>query len=256
MKVSIIGTGNVATQLALGLEASGVTIHEIYGRDISKARLLTQKLYVADVKSDLNFNKSQADIVIICVSDSAIEDIAATISLPESKVLLHTSGSVPMSLLKKYHNNVGVLYPLQSISKEKKTNWKEVNLVINCSNENYLDRILQIAQGLSKNIYRYSDEQRKAMHLAAVFGSNFTNHLIKIVKDISDAEGLEFEMFHNLIKNTVDKAFEMGPENSQTGPAIRHDTETIEEHLNLIEGTQKLDIIYQLFTSHIQDSYK
>lgn len=256
MKISIIGTGNVATQLALGLEQKGLSVVEVYGRNASKAKALINKLYIANYVSSLDFRNSPADVFIICVSDNAIEEVAQNIMLPPQALLLHTSGSVPMQLLTNYHSNVGILYPLQSISLQKSTQWQEVNLVINCNQENTLPLLVKLASKLSPNVYRYSDEQRKAMHLAAVFGSNFTNHLLKIVKDIADAEGLDFGLFRSLILNTVQKAFDIGPEASQTGPAIRNDQGIIDAHLDMLKDSQGLEELYQMLTKHIQATYQ
>src|SRR4051812_11909673 len=117
MKVSIIGTGNVATQLALGLEHIGLVVDEVYGRNATSLKQLIQKLYVSEPKTDLDFSDSQASVIFVCVSDSAIAEIAQQVIVPDGCILVHTSGSVPLTALARYHDRVGVFYPLQSISK-------------------------------------------------------------------------------------------------------------------------------------------
>jgi predicted short-subunit dehydrogenase-like oxidoreductase (DUF2520 family) len=255
MKISIVGTGNVATQLAMGFEAAGISIGEISGRTKSKLKAVVNRLYVAEAKYDLDFRDTDADVLFLCVSDAAIEEVASRLRLPEQVLLVHTSGALPMSILEKYHSNIGVFYPLQSISLAKQTDWAQVPLVINANYDKNTATLLALAKKLSMHIYRYSDEQKKAMHLAAVFGSNFTNHLLKIVKDISEAEGLDFQIFKSLVQNTVTKAFDIGPENGQTGPAIRGDEQTIKSHLAMLEGSQDLDRIYKILSGHIRDTY-
>lgn len=256
MKVSIIGTGNVATQLALGLEYHGFSIDEIYGRHNHTLRALVQKLYVADAKTDLDFSESPASIIFICVADDAIASVSSQIILPKDTILVHTSGSVPIGVLSSHHKQVGVFYPLQSISKTKVLDWAGVPLILNASSDSALKVLYSIARKLSDKVYEYDDNQRKALHLAAVFGSNFTNHLLKIVKDISDAENLDFQMFRGLVLNTVQKAFDIGPEQGQTGPAIRNDQKTMQKHFDMLQGSQDLDKIYELLSRHIQQTYK
>ena len=255
MKVSLIGTGNVATQLAQGLEARGFTIDEIYGRDVQKLRQVVGKLYVAEGKSDLDFGDTKSALIVVCVQDAAIEAVARELILPESCLLVHTSGSVPMEALSSYHDRVGVFYPLQSISKNKNMDWLDVPIILNAKYAPDLDLLRKVALKLTGKVYMYNDEQRKALHLAAVFGSNFNNHLLKIVKDISEAEGLDFQMFKSLVVNTVYKAFEIGPEQAQTGPAIRNDKETMRKHLEMLDGSSDLNKIYKMLSAHIQETY-
>lgn len=256
MKVSIIGTGNVATQLALGLEQQGFTVDEIYGRNAQHLKQLVQKLYVSEAKSDLDFSDSEASIIFMCVSDAAIADVAKEILLPPDCILVHTSGSMSLDILAKYHDQVGVFYPLQSISKSKTVSWAQVPIVLHAYDANVLNILKKVASSLSKEVHVYNDTQRKAMHLAAVFGSNFTNHLLKIVKDISEAEDLDFQMFRSLVLNTVEKAFDIGPEQGQTGPAIRNDKHTMQKHMDMLEGSQDLERIYDLMSRHIIQTYK
>lgn len=256
MKVSIVGTGNVATQLAMGLEHQDFTVDEVYGRNTQSLKQLVQRLYVSESKTDLDFSESEASLIFICVSDVAIAEVAKEIQIPQNCILVHTSGSMPLDLLSKYHDRVGVFYPLQSISKHKTVDWSQVPIIVHAEDPTTLKVLKKVASVLSKEVYVYDDAQRKALHLAAVFGSNFTNHLLKIVKDISEAEGLDFHMFRSLVQNTVEKAFDIGPEQGQTGPAIRNDKPTMQKHMDMLEGSQDLERIYELMSKHIIQTYR
>ena len=82
------------------------------------------------------------------------------------------------------------------------------------------------------------------LHLAAVFVNNFTNHMLVQGREIALKAGFSFEILSPLIQETIAKALELGPENSQTGPAVRNDKNTIEKHLELLSFSPELPRIY------------
>ncbi len=254
MKISILGTGNVGTQLAKGLETAGHSIIEIYSRHLAAASNLCIKLYEAEPTTSLDFSKSKAQIFILCVSDDAIALLAKKIKLPPQGILVHTSGTVSMAALGSQGH--GVFYPLQTISKSKKTNWAQVPICLESKNEEVKLVLIALGHSLSQKVYSIDYEQRKALHVAAVFACNFTNHLLKIAKDITETEGMKFEMLHSLVQETVSKAFTLSPEEGQTGPAIRKDNKTLNEHRLFLNHNDTLTQFYNLFSESIRETYQ
>lgn len=253
MKISIIGTGNVGTQLAKGLENAGHTIVEIYGRHLAAASNLCVKLYEAEPTTSLDFSKSKAQVFIICILDDSISSIAKKIKLPPQAILVHTSGTVSLAALGP--SGQGVFYPLQTISKTKKTNWAQVPICIEAKSKEAKEVLIAIGHSLSQKVYSLDSEQRKALHVAAVFACNFTNHLLKIAKDITETEGMKFEILQSLVQETVNKAFLLSPEEGQTGPAIRKDQKTITQHLEFLSHNETLTNFYNLFSESIKETY-
>jgi predicted short-subunit dehydrogenase-like oxidoreductase (DUF2520 family) len=253
-KVSIIGSGNVATHLALTLENKGHFVNEIYSRNLANANKLVSKLYNTEVKENLDFSSSESEIYIISVSDDAIEVVAENLIIPPTGILVHTSGSMPMSVLNLSScQNLGVFYPLQTFSRNKKVNFNEIPICIEATNKVTLAFIKNLASSISKKVVPIDSEQRMVLHIAAVLSCNFTNHLFTCSKEVLQKRNLNFDLLKPLIVETVNKALEIGPENSQTGPALRKDFETLDKHYNFLQYDRSLAEMYKIISQDIID---
>lgn len=230
ISVAIIGNGNVATHLF-------------------NAFTKANKVSVTKINSRKSTIISDADVTIIAVSDDSISKVSEKIS---SNFIVHTSGSVTMKSLKN-KGRKGVFYPLQSFSKNKKVNFNEVPFCLEAESEKDLELLEKLASYIGQKIYRITSEQRKKLHVAAVFVNNFTNHLYKIGNDICDEYNVPFEVLHPLIQETATKIETLSPKNAQTGPAARNDKKTIKNHLDLLNKQQQK--IYKLLTKSIQNGY-
>jgi len=255
-EISFIGAGNVAWHLAPALDNAGFKVGQVYSRDQGNAQKLIERLYEAEWQPDLDFSDSPSKLFFITVKDSAIEDIATEIVLPENAVVVHTSGSQPLSILGYLPTeNIGVFYPLQTFTKTRKIHFKEIPVCIEGQNNETYTLLQSVAESISDNVYRVDSIDRKTLHLAAVFACNFTNHLYTVARQLLERKGLDFEMFLPLIHETVNKSLEIGPENSQTGPAIRKDMTVIEDHLQYLSYDEQLSRIYRNLTEHIIVTY-
>ncbi len=256
--VSIIGSGNLAWHLAPALDNAGFAIKEVCSANPKHAEALTERLYRAEVKATLDFSTSTSSVFIIAASDDSIKEIAQEIILPDEVILVHTSGSQPLNLLQfAATNHVGVFYPLQTFSKtKKKVDFKDVPIFIESSDEETERVLMQMASAVSTIVRRVGSEERKALHVAAVFASNFTNHMLTISGDILRQNSLSFDLLIPLITETINKSLMMGPQNSQTGPARRGDLQVLDSHLEFLKENERVAEIYKLITQHIIDQYE
>lgn len=190
----------------------------------------------------------KADITILTVSDDAIAEVSSKMT---NDLVVHTSGSFAMDDLKNTTKK-GVFYMLQTFSKDKKVDFSKVPFCLEAETEEDLQLLMKLADLLGKNIYRITSAQRKILHVAAVFVNNFTNHLYKIGDDICNNNNIPFEILHPLIEETSTKIKMLPPKEAQTGPAIRKDSNTIKNHLNLLNENQQE--IYKLITKSIQNT--
>lgn len=228
ISILIVGKGNVGTQLHEAFQSiDALNVQWISSRDLDVI--------------------PKTDITIIAVSDDAIAAVSSKIV---NDFVVHTSGSVPLSALKN-NTRKGVFYPLQTFSKDKKVDFKQVPFCLEATTKKDVKLLETLAGFLSQKIYHISSEQRKAMHVAAVFANNFTNHLYKIAHDICDTHQIPFEILHPLINETANKIKVLPPALAQTGPAIRKDAATIKNHLFLL--TEKQQEIYTILTKSIQN---
>lgn len=228
ISVLIVGKGNVATHLCNAFNN-------------------IDKIKVSQINSRKLNSIPKADVTILAVSDDAIAEVSAKIN---NDLVVHTSGSVSLKDLKNTQRK-GVFYMLQTFSSEKKVDFNEVPFCIETEDKSDFQLLESLAKLIGKKVYRINSEQRKSLHVAAVFVNNFTNHLYKIGNDICDTYNVPFEVLKPLIKETALKLDELTPQSSQTGPAVRNDKKTIKKHLNLLNKSQQN--IYNILTKSIQN---
>jgi predicted short-subunit dehydrogenase-like oxidoreductase (DUF2520 family) len=254
-KIAILGAGNIAWHLAPALEDAGHEITEVYARDLDKATQITERVYSAEPKDDLDFSESEAEIFILAVKDDAIAEVADAVILPEGSILVHTSGAISLDVLGYSSASfIGIFYPLQSFTKGKKIDFEEVPFLLESDDEGSLQKLKKLAKSLSPLTYLVRSRDRKAVHVAAVFASNFTNHMIRISEEIMRRQGLDFEMLKPLIIETISKCLQIGAKNAQTGPAIREDYDTMEEHHRFLNFNDQIAEIYRVISQDIIDS--
>lgn len=253
-KIAILGAGNVAWHLAPALENIGHEVMQIYARDIRQATKITERLYMAEPTDLVDFSESNAEIFILAVTDSGIPNLADEVILPEGSLLVHTSGSQPLSILGYSSASfTGIMYPLQSFTKGRKLDFAEVPFLIESEDDSSLTKIRNLATSLSGQVYDVKSTDRKAIHIAAVFASNFTNHLIRIAEEIIEKQGLDFEILKPLLVESLSKTLEIGAKNAQTGPASRADVDTLEDHLQFLRKNDTISEIYRLISQDIMD---
>lgn len=256
MKIVIIGSGNLATQLSLALKDAGKEIVQIFSRTEEHASELANKLGCAHTTNPDEIDKN-ADIYIFSVKDDALSHLAASICNERPNALfLHTAGSVPMDIFKGYASRYGVLYPMQTFSKNRRVDFHEIPCFIEASNEKSLATIRSLAESISGHVVDCDSEKRKKMHLAAVFACNLTNHCYRLAERVLEAEQIDFKLFLPLIDETAKKVSEMSPKDAQTGPMIRYDVEVMNRQLALIPDDLTRQI-YRLMAESIHlDSTK
>ena len=254
MDVTIIGAGNVAWHLAPALDNCGFAIKHVYNRTPVGAKQLIKRLYHSSQLNSLDFSALETRLFILCASDDAMEEIIDEIVLPENATLIHTSGSKPMELLENAAPvSSGVLYPLQTFSKTRKVDFKEIPILIESSDDETHDLLIKIGSSLSQTVTSTSSEKRKNIHLAAIFANNFTNYMLSQSEQLLDEINLDFDLLKPLIIETINKAMELGPQNAQTGPARRADYQVIDEHLQLLD--EKKQELYQTISQQILEHY-
>lgn len=247
--IVIIGAGNTATHFASALLKSRFKINQIFSRTKKSARALSAKIGCDYTTTIENIDKT-ADLYLFCLKDDVLGEIATKIKLP-GKIVCHCSGSMDISILKEISNYVGVLYPLQTLNKNMKVNFSEIPLCVEASDKKTKKLLGDLAAKLSYRVYFLSSEKRLMLHIAAVFCSNFTNHLYKISREVCVKNNIPFEILAPLIKQTSENGSATDPGLFQTGPAIRRDSKIIDIHLKQLATTPEAKKIYKLLTDSI-----
>jgi predicted short-subunit dehydrogenase-like oxidoreductase (DUF2520 family) len=252
MRTVIIGSGNTATVLGKKILAAGHQVLQVVGRNRATTERLAALLQ-ADV-ADVTGISKEADIFILAIPDNAIAEVATQLNL-DKKLVVHTAGSVSKDVLKECSRNYGILWPVQSLRKEI-NELPEIPFLIDANTPDNLAMIAEFASSMQGAVKIAGDEERLKLHLAAVMVSNFTNHLYTLADQYCRQEKLDFNLFHPLISSIAERVRHFEPARVQTGPAVRHDTRTIDKHLELLKEHPGLKELYALFTKNIGAMYK
>lgn len=255
-RISLIGSGRVAWQLAQALENAGHTIEEVWSRNRQNAARLVDHLYAARVHASLDFSHSRAEVFIVSITDAAVGEVVESLMLPPDALLLHTSGALPLEVLAPAANSYGVFYPLQTFSKGRMLDFSQVPFCLEASDKKSLKQLKRLGASLSSRLYELDGAKRRVLHVAAVFACNFTNHLLHISEEILEEQQIERELLHPLIAETVQKSMELGPASAQTGPAIREDRPVLEAHLQLLQQHPQWAELYYLLSEDIIRQHK
>jgi predicted short-subunit dehydrogenase-like oxidoreductase (DUF2520 family) len=248
-KVAIIGAGNLATNLGLALKKERFKIVEVYNRTRENGEILAKKVE-AHYVNDLTRLTLNADLYIISVSDNAIHEIAQHLFL-SNKLVVHTSGSVDMDILKGCSMNVGVLYSPQTFIKSRPVSFKNLPVCIEASNSETEQALLEIAGKLSGNVQSITSGQRSIIHLAAVFAGNFTNFMYTVSEELLMKNNLSFDLVKPIILQTASNVKEDHNFKRQTGPAVREDSEILKKHKTLLNSYPDYQQIYDLISGSI-----
>lgn len=256
LNVVCIGTGKLAYHLMPQLEANGCRIIQLYNRTSNHVQALAGRLHSPMITDKIENISSEADLYFFTLRDDVIPDVAEALrSLEDNhKIFVHCSGVTALDVLPFQRR--GSLYPLQSFSYANEINWPATPLLVTAIEQDVKSILKNLAQRISEKVYIVTDEQKSRLHLAAVFANNFSNHMLTVAAEICKDHGLSFDMLKPLIRQTFEKALASGPEESQTGPAIRHDQQSIDKHLHLLVDHPELEEIYRLITQHIQTTHQ
>ena len=248
MKVVFIGSGNLATHLSLAMKGAGIEVVQVYSQTESHASLLANKLSCSFTTEPASI-VIDADIYIFSVKDSALLDLIHKI--PQNKGLwLHTAGSVPMGVFEGYNDRYGVLYPLQTFSKNRDIDFSIVPVFIESNSAGDEAYLLSFAGKLTRQVISLSSEKRKHLHLAAVWACNFTNHMYLMASKILQEQSLSEAFLLPLIDETAAKVHQLSAREAQTGPAIRYDENIIEKHIELLSDPNMKEL-YRLISRNI-----
>lgn len=254
MDYSIIGTGNVAWFFAKRLKEAGHNCKGIYGRNARIATALAKEVY-ADDYGYLTDVKDNVDVCILAVSDAAIDEIAFQINLQQA-VLLHTAGSVSIDAIKNAAAHYGVLWPVYSILKADLPLHRQVPFAWEASSDKAKQQIHALIHSISDLAYEIKTEQRQWMHLAAVMGNNFINHLLVICEQICKDQHVPFSVLYPILQQTIERIKTHSPADMQTGPAKRGDQNTMEKHVEILQSYADWQALYQDLSKSIEKMYK
>jgi predicted short-subunit dehydrogenase-like oxidoreductase (DUF2520 family) len=253
MKIVLIGSGNVAWHLGSALKQAGYLIVQVVARNLDAGAELSMMLQCPLV--DTEHIDSSADLYIFAVKDDAIATMAKQLfgKVNPAGTVVHTSGATSIAVLERYFDQVGCIYPMQTFSKKKEIDMKGVPFFVTANLLEIESELRDMVSRISEKVQIINDNQRLSLHVAAVFASNFTNHMLAIAAEILHQQYLDFNLLQPLVVETITKAFQYAPIDGQTGPAVREDREVLEKHLKYLQNNIQYQKVYQAISESIID---
>lgn len=254
VKIFILGSGNVATHLSQAFARAGHQISGVYSRQLAHAAELAACLNQALATDELDFRVlPAADVYLLCLSDAAVAGFMKQARFPAEVVVAHTSGSLPLAVLADQQQiRPAVFYPIQTFSKHQPVDLASTPIAVEASDPEVAARMAALAASISQQVVALSSEERRHLHLAAVFACNFTNHLLGIGRELMARQQLDPTLLHPLIEATFRKALSQPPFQVQTGPAVRGDENILARQQELLEDAPLYREIYALLSESIR----
>lgn len=256
MNITLIGAGNLATQLGIAAREAGHAIIQVYSHTLCNATALAEQCGAQAIDS-LSKLSDTADIYVVAVKDAVLADVVSEACRGrEEKVFAHTAGSMPIDIFNGQARHYGVLYPMQTFSKQRKVDFSLIPVFTEYNDAKANSLITALANSLSDKVTALSSADRRHLHLAAVFACNFANHCFSLAADVMERHGMTFDMLLPLIDETVEKVHEMHPLRAQTGPAIRYDENVLSSQRSLLDGDDLAQTIYDTMSKSIHEKSK
>ena len=264
MKTVLIGAGNVATHLGPALQTAGCRIEQVWSHTRESASRLADRLDCAWTCDEMEV-LSDAELYVFSVRDAVLEDVARRVydhlldvrsfSAEENAgadaLFVHTAGSMSADALPAPRR--GVLYPMQTFSKNRAADFRRIPIFVESETDEAL--LMSLGEQISDRVLTLDGENRRILHLAAVFACNFTNHMYDLASRLLADHGIPFSVLLPLIDETVAKVHDMAPRDAQTGPAVRYDENVMRRQLAMLSDAQTAEI-YKLLSQSIHDKLR
>lgn len=255
-RVVVLGAGRVATHLVPALLGAGHSVEQVWSRSEASARALAERFHIA-YTDNLDSIILDADVYIVSIADSVLPEVAAKVvaSVGKSPLFVHTAGSVGIELWERCGAvNYGIIYPLQTFSKERPVDMHQVSLFVEASDDDALVKIEMLAHNLSGRVYRADSKRRARLHVAAVFACNFVNAMYDAAFHLLEEDGIPFEVLLPLIDETAAKVHTLVPHDAQTGPAVRGDADVMQSHMQTLAKQEELRAMYSQISNYISNN--
>jgi predicted short-subunit dehydrogenase-like oxidoreductase (DUF2520 family) len=250
LRFTLAGAGNVAWHMGRALLQKGHAIKQVLDRTAASSKQLAEELN-AESSGTPEDGVSDTDACLICVSDDAISSVIEQLK-PGNCLIMHTAGSVPLDVFRNKATNYGVLYPLQTFTKGRPLDYSHIPFLTEANTPENLGLINQVALSVSSHVTEADSTQRLFIHVAAIFASNFSNHMYAVAEKLAREYKMPFDLLKPLISETTSKAMDMSPLKAQTGPAVRGNMKIMEKHLELLRDHPRLQELYRMISEDIR----
>jgi predicted short-subunit dehydrogenase-like oxidoreductase (DUF2520 family) len=172
--------------------------------------------------------RDPAHVILLCVPDAAIRDVARGLTPGHGSWVAHTSGATPLSALDPHERRFG-LHPLQSFTRARGPEQLDgAYAAVTAETDEASETGFELARLLGLRPFALAEADRALYHAGAAIASNYLVTLYRTAGEIFEAVGAPAEGLRPLMQGVIDNGFEL------TGPISRGDWTTVDRHLEAI----------------------
>jgi predicted short-subunit dehydrogenase-like oxidoreductase (DUF2520 family) len=215
VNITIVGTGKAGSSFAIALREAGHVVALIHHDEVSTI--------------------ASTDVILLCVPDDHIKEVAKRIPLSDSYVVAHVAGSRGLAELESQHRS-GFMHPLAALPSAEIGAKRLAGALYSVGGDDVIEELVGSLQGRT---IRLSDDQRIGYHATASVAANHVVALAGHVQVLAESVGLSLEDFLPLAQQALDDVSTLGVRAALTGPASRADMATIDAHLASIPESER-----------------
>lgn len=252
LRISIIGSGNVATHIARRLLEQSVKIVQICSKNLENAQLLAAQVNAQAICQLGDLDTKSIDFVWVLSNDDALATIAP--SLPKNTFVVHSAGAKGLSVFEQ-QQHAAIIYPLYSFSKNVPVHFDALSLFLCVKQKEDAQKIESWARLIAPSTTWVTENDLLRLHTAAVIACNFSNFMFTLANELLAQSEIPFSVLQNLLVTTVEKAVHFSPFEMQTGPAKRGDAQTLAAHQKILLENPEILAIYNYLSEKIHTLY-
>jgi len=260
--IALVGPGKVGSAVAQKLHQTGYPIISVISRQLKRA---TEACHFIGcdptlASSDLE-SAGKADLILLAVPDDQIAKLASELARhPQAlsgKTLIHFSGLHPAACMRTVQHSAAVLsiHPLLPFANRQVAS----KTLAGCpcaleGDEQSLQLGTRLIEAIKGRAFHISPEKKTLYHTSACIASNFFVTLLATARDLLVDCGVSADEAISLLLPLVQASFDnvsaLGPEQGLTGPIVRGDWGTVEQHLSTLLEKPEILKLYSLLAEH------
>jgi len=255
-KITIVGSGNLGTALAVSLRSAGYTVSEVVSREgkMSRQRARTLARRVAARVVTVRKPEITADVIWMCVPDREITSCTASLAKAtwwKGKVAVHSSGALSsdeLTLLRQRGATVASAHPLMTFVPGVTPSLGGVSFAI--EGDRAAVRVVRgIVTALGSKVFRIKKRDKAAYHAWGTFASPLLTVLLSVSERVAGAAGVNRAEARRrmlpIVRQTVENYAKQGAARGFSGPIVRGDAETVGKHLDVLRRVPGAAEVYR-----------
>ena len=243
IKLGFIGSGTVATTLAVALSHKGYPVVSVSSHSQQSANRLARLIDGCQACNSNQEVADKAELIFITTPDDFIASVATEVKWQPRQSIVHCSGADSTDILapaREAGATVGAFHPLQTFASVEQAieNIPGSTFAVEAE-EPLLTTLKEMTTTLKGDCIVLRAEDKVLYHAAAVIACNYLVTLVKLATDLWQTFDVPTNQAAKallpLLRGTINNIENVGIPQCLTGPLARGDAGTIEKHITALE---------------------